>query len=253
MSRKKGKWMDRGMGILLILFVVGIVFVVVSIVSDTMRKKNAEENTASSSAIAATGSPETKEEEKEVDEKYITRYSCVISAGNESEDSGSIFYLELNEKDQTYKEYLKAGSTKSELNHGTFTRTDESIETVNSEKAANTLYMDGEYLISKNALYDGEVPDKKTFKKTFVTEVEGESKIELKFNKNGSFIQNVVRDSAGLDGSDTSDTAEGTYVRKGKFIKRTNDNGEKMMSLYVYKGKLCSKYYKLEKKSSINI
>ena len=68
-----------------------------------------------------------------VDEKYITRYGCVISEGTQSDESGSAFYLELNEKDKTYKRLLNAGKESSELSRGTFTRTKEGIETVDKD------------------------------------------------------------------------------------------------------------------------
>lgn len=243
MSGKKGKLLDRIMTVVLILFAVGVIATIAAVVIQKMPKKTVEKKTETASGSAA-------EEEEEVDEKYITRYSCVISEGNESEDSGSIFYLELNEKDGTYKEYLKAGSEKSEINSGTFTRTEDAIETVNKDKKKNTLYYEGKYLISKNAIYDGEVPETKTFKRTFVSEVSDESKVEIKFKKDGTFTQNIVRYSANLDGSDTTNAAEGTYKRKGNFIERKKSDGEKMLSLYVYKNQLCTSYYKLESEAT---
>ena len=74
------------------------------------------------------------------------RYGCVISE-EQSDESGSAFYLELNEKDKTYKRLLNAGKESSELSRGTFTRTKEGIETVDKDNNKD-LYFEGDYLIS---------------------------------------------------------------------------------------------------------
>ena len=57
-----------------------------------------------------------------------------------------------------------------------------------------------------------------------------------------------MRYKANLDGSDTDNAAAGTYKRKDRFIYRTKDDGSKMMPLYIYKDRMCTSYYKLEKK-----
>ena len=73
--------------------------------------------------------------------------------------------------------------------------------------------------------------------------------MEIVFKKDGTFTQNIVRYSAGLDGSDTEDAMSGTYEKKGKFIKRKKDDGTESMPLYIYNGQLCTSYYKLEKEA----
>lgn len=243
--KKKRSIMDIATTIILIVCVIGFVGMVVSIVYTKNKDKNDSTQTAQATA---TGSAAT--EEPKVDEKYITRYGCVISEGTQSDESGSAFYLELNEKDKTYKRLLNAGKESSELSRGTFTRTKEGIETVDKDNNKDLFYFEGDYLISRQALYQGKVPDQTTFNKTFVNEVEGDNKVKIQFKKNGKFAQSIVRYKANLDGSDTDNAAAGTYKRKGKFIYRTKDDGSKMMPLYIYKDRMCTSYYKLEKKAT---
>lgn len=245
--KKKRSIMDIATTIILIVCAIGFVGMVVSIVYTKNKDKNDSTQTAQATATA-TGSAAT--EEPKVDEKYITRYGCVISDGTQSDESGSAFYLELNEKDKTYKRLLNAGKESSELSRGTFTRTKEGIETVDKDNNKDLFYFEGDYLISRQALYQGKVPDQTTFNKTFVNEVEGDNKVKIQFKKNGKFVQSIVRYKANLDGSDTDNAAAGTYKRKGKFIYRTKDDGSKMMPLYIYKDRMCTSYYKLEKKAT---
>ena len=94
--KKKRSIMDIATTIILIVCAIGFVGMVVSIVYTKNKDKNDSTQTAQATA---TGSAAT--EEPKVDEKYITRYGCVISEGTQSDESGSAFYLELNEKDKT--------------------------------------------------------------------------------------------------------------------------------------------------------
>lgn len=245
-NRKKGKLMDLGMTIVLVAFAVGIVVIIVAIIRTNIAKKAAEEAASATSAPAVTSKPTATPEKNEAD---ITRYSCVIAEKGDEEDSGSAFCLELNEKTGTYEELLNAGSSSSVLNHGTFERQSEGIKTVNKDKEENMLYYSGKYLVSGKGLHKGTVPDKKTFNKTFSNQVDGESKVDIVFKKDGTFTQNIVRYSAALDGGDMENAMSGTYERDGEFIRRKKDDGTEAMPLIVYKGKLCTRYYELEKEA----
>ncbi len=245
-NRKKGKLLDLGMTIVLIAFAVGIVVMIVAIIRTNVVKKAEEEAASATEAPAVTAEPTSTPVKNEED---ITRYNCIIAEKGEDENSGSAFCLEFNERTGTYEELLNAGSSSSVLSHGTFEKLEKGIKTVNKDKKENMLYYDGKYLVSGNGLYDGKVPNQKVFDKTFTNVVDGESKVEIVFKKDGTFTQNIVRYSAGLDGSDTEDAMSGTYEKDGKLIKRKKDDGTEAMPLYVYQKQLCTKYYKLEKEA----
>lgn len=240
---KHGKWVDKGTTVVLTGFAVGIVllafFMITGSLSSTKKNETAD-------ISAETVSPAAVETEEPVDEADITRYTCVISEEGTDTD-GSEFSLELNKKNGTYKEYLNAGTSSSELDSGTFTKEKKHIRTTDKKGNENLLLYDGRYLISNNALYTGKVPKARTFNKTFTHEVEGVSKIEIKFKKNGTFTQRILRYSGESDSDGKSDTITGTYEHHGKFIKRNRESGEKLMPLYVYEDRLCASYYKREK------
>lgn len=248
MSKKRthGKLLDIGMTVVLVAFAVGIVGLVTALVWDSHVKKEKEKEASATATPVVTAQATTAPTPKESD---LTRYSSIIAKKGKEEESGSAFYLELNEKTGTYEQLLCAGTSRSVLNHGTFEKQEDGIRTINKDKQENIWYYEGKYLISGNSLYDGKVPEGKTFDKTFTSVVDDESKVEIVFKKDGTFTQNIVRYAAGLDGSDAEDDIKGTYEREGKFIRRKKEDGTETMPLYVYKGQLCTSYYKLEKEA----
>lgn len=235
---KNKKLVDKGILAVLVAFGIGIAalafFMVSSLVPGKGENREAEnlpEETASAT------------EEPPVDEADLVRYTCLIS-DKETDGEGSEFSLEFNEKAGTYRELLNSGDSSSEIDRGTFQKEEDGIKTVSRRETKNTLMYDGNYLVSKNAMFEGTVPKGRTFKKKFTHEVDGESKIEIYFRRDGTFNQKVVKYSGGIDGKDTSEVMKGTYVHKGKFIERKRENGEKLMPYYVYKNKLYTSYYK---------
>lgn len=234
------KWVDKGSLAVLVAFGVGAAVLVFFMVKSlTPGKEEARRNDKPQATTAAT-------EEPPVDEADISRYICVISEEDDGEE-GSRFCMELNEKTGTYRELINSGDSSSEIDRGTFQKEEDGIRMEGRRGNQNVLLYEGEYLVSKNALFKGNVPEGKTFDKVFSHKVEGESEIVTRFKKNGTFSQKVIRYRAGLDGKDTSKAVKGTYVRKGKFIERTGEDGVKLMPYYIYKNRLCTSYYKKSK------
>lgn len=244
-QNKKGKWMDKGITIVLIAFAIGVIalalFMIMNHISEKKKEEAAKEPAATATAAAATATPQ-------VDESEITRYICVISKGTKDSEQTE-FHMEFHDKTGTYRELLKTGDSTSRLSDGTFTKTKDSIDIVNNKGDKNRLLYDKDhYLVSQNALYEGDVPDSVTFNQTFSHDVDGVSSIRIKFHKNGTFSQRVVRNSAGSDSNGQTDTVDGTYKHKGRFIYCTQKDGNKLMPFYVYKNKLCASYYRKEEK-----
>ena len=247
-KRKKRSLMDQLTGIVLVVFAVGVLVMVAVVIREKMPKKEASEPVATAAASDSAVSGSATDEE--VDERYLTVYKSE-SSGKSKDYKGSVFSLELNEKNSTYKEYLVAGGERSEIDHGTFERTEEGIRTVNRNDKKNKLLFDEEYLVSETALFEGEVPEGKTFDKTFINKAEGESEVRLEFSESGNFYQSIMKNDASIDGSDMEKESEGTYERKGDFINRTNKDGTKMRPIYIYKNKICVTYYQLEKEATM--
>ena len=247
-KKKRRSLMDQLTGIVLVVFAVGVLFMVGFVIKEKMPKKEEPVQTAATSGSSVSGSAA---DEEEVDERYLTIYRSAPS-GVSKDYSGSVFSLELNEKDSTYKEYLLADGHKSEVDHGTFKRTDKGIETVNKNDLDNLLFFDGDYLISSNSMFDGKVPKGDTFDQTFVNDGgDSKNKVVIKFEKSGKFSQTILQSNASLDGSDAKNEAEGTYEKKKGFINRTKEDGTKMQPLYIYDGQICTSYYKLKSEAEL--
>lgn len=233
------KWVDKGILAVLIAFGIGAAALIFFMVSSltAQRKENQEVKNPPAETASAT-------EEPPVNESDLVRYTCLIS-DKETDGEGSEFSLEFNKKTGTYRELLNSGDSGSEIDRGTYEKGKDGINTVSRRGTKNTLIYDGDdYLVSKNAIFEGTVPKSKTFKEKFIHDVDGESRIEIHFRKDGTFNQKVVKYSGGLDGKDVTDVTTGTYAHKGKFIERKRESGEKLMPYYVYKNKLYTSYYK---------
>lgn len=243
MNHKKHKQrslLDIASTVVLVAFAVGFVATIGIAIKDKVDIQRAErqaQTEANTTAVPATPTPYIAPEDQ-------MEYSLVIAEATEKKGTGSSFHYIFNKKGGTFQMLLNAGDSSSELNHGTFTETDTTIEIVKKDDSTDTLIKQGDYLISENSLYEGNVPDKKTFTKTFQSKSTEESISVIEFKKDGTFAQNIIRYSAGLDGSDQNDASSGTYYRKGDQIIRKKDSGEDMMPLYIYKGQLCANYYK---------
>ncbi|MCI5937903.1 MAG: hypothetical protein MRZ36_07915 [Eubacterium sp.] len=239
-KHKKRSLFDIASTVVLVAFAVGLVATIGIVIKDKVDVQKAErqaEIEANATAVPATPTPYIAPEDR-------MEYSLVIAEATEKKGTGSSFHYIFNKKDGTFQMLLNAGDSSSELNHGTFTETDTAIEIVKKDDSKDTLIKQGDYLISENSLYDGKVPDKKTFTKTFKSKSSEESISVIEFKKDGTFAQNITRYSAGLDGGDQNDASSGTYYRKGNQIIRKKDSGEDMMPLYIYKDQLCANYYK---------
>lgn len=244
------KWMDKGITIILVAFALGVAALILFMVKDKFSESiQKEQRTASSStAPKPTATPKP-------DEADLIRYRCEISEENKDSE-GSEFLLVLNKKLGTYTQYLNAGETESELESGTYVQTKENITITNKQGVESLLLYDGDYLISQNAVYKGNVPKSRTFDKTFIHEVkETDSAVQMIFHKNGTFEQ-TIRRSQGLTAEKQEgkvkgqeNKLKGTYKHKGKFIERKRENGQKLMSLYIYNNQICASYYKRIRKS----
>ncbi|MCR5690913.1 MAG: hypothetical protein K6G62_01710 [Eubacterium sp.] len=241
-SGKKNKLMDRLLTIVLILCGVVILGMVIMI----PKQKHDEEvaaNATPTPTVAPTATPF-------VDPEYIATYQCMISEGSgEGTEGASNFVLELDYLNKTFKRLLNSDDKTSDVAKGTFSLKDGYIETVSSKGATNKLVRDGKYLVTENALYEGDVPEGKTFDLTATTKNE-DAEVHMKFKKNGIFSVHVVSYESQADGSDTKTDDTGKYYRKGNFIYRTKKDGTELMPIYIYQGRLCTNYYKAKDKGS---
>lgn len=235
--KKKTSIMDKAITIVLIVFAAGLITVVGLTINGA--RSGGQKKTASEAEATATGAAVTEEPENEAD---LERYRCVL-AEKSGDTEESEFNLTLNKRKGTYKQYLNAGTNSSVLDNGTYVKKKDGIELTNKKGVKSKLLYDGKYLVSENAIFKGNVPKGKKFNKTFTHKVNGVSSIRVVYKKNGKFSQQIVRKSGSSSSSGQKNNMTGTYVRKGKFIERKKEDGTDLMSIYIYKNKICTSYY----------
>lgn len=216
--------------------IIGGVVLVLLIVAgaSVMKGKNNSTDTKK-----ATPKPVTKE-------AGVTKYRCIIQDGS---SNATVFGLDFNSGDMTYKEYLEAGDKSTELDNGSYEEKDGKwITTSKKNQEVNTYVRDGDYLLAEDEIYSGKLPKGTHFNATFTYEKKGICKNTLKFHVDGTYEETVL--SYGEDGNsqeDTTKTIRGTYERKEATISRTTEGGEQMLDFYIYGSQITNAYYQLEK------
>ena len=100
---------------------------------------------------------------KTKDSGSLGTYSCEIMS---SDNSSTVFEITFNEKNNTYKENISVGDKAVELASGTFVRDGNKLTLTSDGGDVQNLVKQGKYLIAKDYLYEGEIPDGDTFDAT---------------------------------------------------------------------------------------
>ena len=135
---------------------------------------------------------------------------------------------------------LDDGTFDNQVNGNSFATGTYSVEanelTLTSEGTDKKYVLDGQYLIPEECFFTGTIPEKEAFDAE-VTYDTGEENVTLTFRKDGTFT--YVSESE----EDGTTTVEGTYERDGSLLKRYEEDGDEMVTLYIYDGHLASLYY----------
>lgn len=150
----------------------------------------------------------------------------------------------------TYVEDMVVGEQSYTLDSGSYNVENGRIHTFSETDDARSLeyIIDGDYILAKSFLYQGEIPDKDTFEAVCTYEGNG-ADYEITFHEDGTYEE--VNRAAGEEASAESDSTEqsmqasGTYVRDGRFLKRTDDAGEAVIDFYIYEGQITNSYYEI--------
>ena len=100
---------------------------------------------------------------KTKDSGSLGTYSCEIMSGDHS---STVFEITFNEKNNTYKENISVGDKAVELASGTFVMDGNKLTLTSDGGDVQNLVKQGKYLIAKDYLYEGEIPDGDTFDAT---------------------------------------------------------------------------------------
>ena len=93
---------------------------------------------------------------KTKDSGSLGTYSCEIMSGD---NSSTVFEITFNEKNNTYKENISVGDKAVELASGTFVMDGNKLTLTSDGGDVQNLVKQGKYLIAKDYLYEGEIPD----------------------------------------------------------------------------------------------
>lgn len=164
------------------------------------------------------------------DKGSLGTYVCEIVSG---ENSSTVFEIAFNEKDNTYKENISVGDKAVELAKGTFTLDGNNLTLTSDGGDVQNLVKQGKYLIAKDYLYEGDIPDGDTFDAKCSFKNSNDVIYSITFKEDGTYVQD-----------DNGDVSEGTYKRDGDFIKReSSTGGNGMIDYLIYNGKITNSYY----------
>lgn len=234
-SKKEKSFMDKMTDIFIILVIIAALCFIGALVmekynADKAEKKQDEGKTAQT----------TKEPEETPLPEGVVRYNNVIPSGTNNDTE---FFLLFNYNDGTYQEKVKASQLEDSLDEGTFEETDNTIKTISkvNDGLEQVYYIEEDFIIPENAVFEGEVGDKETFEAECVLESKDYT-TTISFYKGGTYREERIAKTEGVE-----DTVKGgAYERKGGYIKRTSEQGEALLDLYIYKNQIANAYYKKE-------
>mgnify|MGYP000924127619 CR=1 FL=1 len=143
------------------------------------------------------------------------------------------FEITFNEKNNTYKENISVGDKAVELASGTFVMDGNKLTLTSDGGDVQNLVKQGKYLIAKDYLYEGEIPDGDTFDATCTFKNSNNVVYFITFKADGTYVQD-----------DNGDVSEGTYTRDGDWIKRESSSGTSVgIDYLIYSGRITNSYY----------
>lgn len=167
---------------------------------------------------------------KTKDSGSLGTYSCEIMSGD---NSSTVFEITFNEKNNTYKENISVGDKAVELASGTFVMDGNKLTLTSDGGDVQNLVKQGKYLIAKDYLYEGEIPDGDTFDATCTFKNSNNVVYSITFKADGTYVQD-----------DNGDVSEGTYTRDGDWIKRESSSGTSVgIDYLIYSGRITNSYY----------
>lgn len=166
---------------------------------------------------------------KNTSDELKSTYLMEIQSG----DSDSTIFRYIFE-DGNYTEMIGVGDKEYQLDSGSYTVKDDEVVCVSAGENPRTesFVISGEYLLAKDYIYEGVVPEGKTFSTecTFASDTSNSSVV---FSEDGTFVYT----------SSSSGIVSGTYERKGDFISLNASNGASLIDFIVWNNRITNAYY----------
>lgn len=146
----------------------------------------------------------------------------------------------------TYVEDMIVGEQSFTLDSGSYNVEDGRLYTFSETDDERSLeyVLDGDYILAKAFLYQGDIPDKDSFEAVCTYKGNG-ADYEITFHEDGTYEEISRAGGAEADSTEQKLRTSGTYVRDGKLINRTDDAGDPAIGFYIYEGRIVNAYYEL--------
>ncbi|MCM1258383.1 MAG: hypothetical protein NC307_11095 [Roseburia sp.] len=151
------------------------------------------------------------------------------------EDSGNVFRFAVDRGTMTYVQEAEIGGETFTLDSGSFSVEEGGIQLYSETDDANSLFavIDGEYIFAKEYLYEGNIPDSRTFEAVCNYERNGGSG-GISFHEDGTYEEITAE----------GESLRGTYERDGNLIHRMLESGSPELDFYIYEGRITNSFYK---------
>lgn len=237
---------------------VMIIWLVAIPINNAVKKHN--ENKKEKAAATQTAAPSTSAPSSSPQPEGTETYRLVVADNVTSEDLGTALgsasqsvtnvTLYLHTKDKTYTETMEQDSENGTVESGSYVEKGNKIITraENLKKNNKTVYIkDGDLLLVKNQLFNGDVSGSSKYFKGNITLSTGQGYVtSVKFFRDGTYKETTGAVMSGSSDSTVSDDT-GIYERKKKYIKMESDSGDAMVDFYIYKGRATNTYFRLDK------
>ena len=159
--------------------------------------------------------------------------------GNEEGADSTIMKMEFDADKKTYTQSIESSGLSGETGKGTFEVDEEKNSiTCKGEDGKETVFkIKDDMIYPVDFVYQGEVPDSKTFNATF-TYADGSAGVM--FKEDGTYI--MLQNGEPVQ----SDKMMGTYEKSGNTIKRNTTTGAFVLDWIVVDGGIVNSYYTKE-------
>lgn len=167
---------------------------------------------------------------KESASELKTTYEMEIKSG----DSDSTIFQYSFDDEGNYSQLISIGDKQYTLDGGTYIKegTEVTCTSSGTDQRTEVFRITGDYLVSEDYIYDGNVPDTDTFDAECTHESD-DADSRVIFSKDGTFEYE----------SSSSGTKDGTYERDGDIIKLNASDGSSLIDFLVCDGQITNAYY----------
>ncbi|MCR5202213.1 MAG: hypothetical protein K6D02_03870 [Lachnospiraceae bacterium] len=202
------------------------------------KAKNSKKTESASPSADVTASP-TASEQAEL--KNLEIYDIVVAEGSTDKTSMTLVF---NKKQKMYRQVYSNNGQSEIIDQGTYTKKNGVYKTSSQVNKGNTetFYKKDKYLIVKSQMYDGKVPEGKTFDAKFTYDKNQGYITRLETDEDGTFKMTTSTSMVASKDAQ-SNSVTGVYEKKGDFLMFETDDSSPMVNFIIHDGKVTNAYY----------